>query len=163
MDMSHFSIELIELANMNNIILFVLPQHCSHILQPMDVRCFGPFQKNYNQECQAFSRNQGRVVTKKDVCRLPCKAYTAVLSPANLRSAFDIAGIFPVKEPSDMTSLLQAKIAPSTLYVNEDFQDTLAENHNRMNNKTETVTKVENRTKLVIESEQNYNNNNNNI
>ena len=96
----------------------------------MDVRCFGPFQIKYNQECQAFSRNQGRVVTKYDVCRLACKTYTAALSPANLRSAFYKAGIFPVKEPSDMTSLLQAKIAPSTLYVNEDFPDTLAENHN---------------------------------
>ena len=48
---SHFSIELIEWANMNNIILFVLPPHCSHILQPMDVGCFGPFQIKYNQEC----------------------------------------------------------------------------------------------------------------
>ena len=157
---SHFSIELIEWANMNNIILFVLPPHCSHILQPMDVGCFGPFQIKYNQECQAFSRNQGRVVTKYDVCRLACKAYTAALSPGNLRSAFDKAGIFPLKEPSGMISLLQDKIAPSTLYVNEDFQDTIAESSTNMNNKTEIDTKVVNPTKSVIESEQNNNNRN---
>ena len=65
-----------------------------------------------------------------------------------------------MKEPSEMISLLQAKIAPSTLYVNEDYQDTTAEGPTHMNSKTEIVTKVENPTKPVIESEQKNNNRN---
>ena len=39
---SHISLDLIDWARENNIILFVLPPHCLHILQPMDAGCFGP-------------------------------------------------------------------------------------------------------------------------
>ena len=120
---SHFSLDVIEWAKTNNIILFVLPPHCSHILQPLDVGCFGPFQIKYNQECQAFSRNLGRMVTRYDVCSLACKAYSAALTPSNLRSAFAKSGIFPVKTASEMISQLKPKIAPSALYLPEDCSE----------------------------------------
>ena len=48
---SHISPSLIEWAKEHNIVLFVLPAHTSHILQPMDVGCFGPFTKIFNSEC----------------------------------------------------------------------------------------------------------------
>ena len=99
---SHFSLDLIEWARTNNIILFVLPPHCSHILQPMDVGCFGPFQIKYSQECQTFSRCNGRIVSCYDVCALACKAYSAALTLANLRAAFAKTGIFPLKCASEM-------------------------------------------------------------
>ncbi len=41
---SHNSAELIRLARANNIILFCLPPHTTHKLQPLDVGVFGPFQ-----------------------------------------------------------------------------------------------------------------------
>ena len=34
---SHVSIELIEMARANNVVLLCLPPHTSHILQPLDV------------------------------------------------------------------------------------------------------------------------------
>ena len=40
---SHIGIDLIEWARENKI-LFVLPPHCSHILQPIEIGCFGPLQ-----------------------------------------------------------------------------------------------------------------------
>ena len=49
---SHFSLDLIEWAKTNNIILFVLPPHCSHILQPMDVGCFGPSKSNIGRNAR---------------------------------------------------------------------------------------------------------------
>ncbi len=42
---SHISPFLVDWAAENKIILFVLPPHTSHILQPMDVGCFGAFSK----------------------------------------------------------------------------------------------------------------------
>lgn len=48
---SHVSLNLIEWAKSENIILFVLPPHCSHILQPLDVSCFGPFEMAWNSAC----------------------------------------------------------------------------------------------------------------
>ena len=41
---SHVSLGLIDWAKENHIILFVLPAHCSHLLQPMNVSCYGPFE-----------------------------------------------------------------------------------------------------------------------
>jgi hypothetical protein len=42
---SHISLTLTEWAKLNNIILFVLPPHSSHVTQPLDVGIFGPFKK----------------------------------------------------------------------------------------------------------------------
>ena len=43
---SHISLDLLEWAKERKIILFILPAHTSHILQPLDVSCYGPLQKN---------------------------------------------------------------------------------------------------------------------
>jgi hypothetical protein len=94
---SHISLSLIKWAQENNIILFVLPPHTSHILQPMDVGCFGPFETLYQQEVHKFMRQSvGRSVTRYDICSLVCKVYEKSLSPDNLRSSFKKTGIRPL-------------------------------------------------------------------
>ncbi|KAJ8297694.1 hypothetical protein KUTeg_024225 [Tegillarca granosa] len=79
---SQISISLIQWARKNNIILFVLPPHTSHLLQPMDVGCFGPFEAIYQQYAHKFMRqNIGRSITRYDVCALACKVYDHALCP----------------------------------------------------------------------------------
>ena len=69
---SHIS--LIEWAKQNKLILFVLPPHTSHILQPMDVGCFGPFEVLFQGEVKKFTRQKsGTSVTPYDICGLVCK------------------------------------------------------------------------------------------
>ena len=41
---SQVSLDLIQWAKSENIILFVLPSNYSRLLQPLDVSCFGPFE-----------------------------------------------------------------------------------------------------------------------
>jgi len=53
---SHVSIELVEWAKRQNIVLFVLPAHTSHVHQPLDVACYGPFQNIYNNLCHKMNR-----------------------------------------------------------------------------------------------------------
>lgn len=113
---SHISLDLIEWARDNNMVLFVLPPHCSHILQPMDIGCFGPLQLIHNQECLKFSRSNHRTVTRYDVCNLACKAYSSALSPSNLQGSFSKAGIYPFMKASEIIDGLGDKIAPSKLY-----------------------------------------------
>ncbi|KAJ8301133.1 hypothetical protein KUTeg_020120 [Tegillarca granosa] len=94
---SHVSLHLIEWAKSENIILFVIPPHTSHLLQPMDVGCFAPFQKLYNRECHSFvKKNGGQVVTRNDVCHLASEAYTQALSHNNIVSAFRKSGVYPL-------------------------------------------------------------------
>jgi len=124
---SHVAIDLINWAKENNIVLFVLPPHCSHILQPMDAGCFGPLQLKYNQECLSFARANRRAVTRYDVCGLACKAYASALSPSNVQSAFARAGVYPFKPAEEVIKSLQPKLAPSTQHTtcrpNEQLHD----------------------------------------
>ena len=58
------SLTLTNWARRNNIILFVLPPHTSHLTQPLDVGIFGPFKSMYNKKCQDYMKhNPGLSIT----------------------------------------------------------------------------------------------------
>ena len=93
---SHISLTLTDWAKTNNVILFVLPPHTSHLTQPLDVATFGPFKTMYNKECQNYMKNHpGMTVTKYQVAALTAKPYMKSLTTENLASAFRKTGIFP--------------------------------------------------------------------
>lgn len=107
---SHISLTLIDWAKENHIILFVLPPHCSHLLQPLDISCFGPFEVSWNSTCHNYMRESGgRVISRYDVCRLACKVYSSTLTPANIQAAFKKSGIYPFNQ--DVVN--DSDIAPS--------------------------------------------------
>ena len=111
---SHITLPLIDWAKQHNIILFVLPAHTSHALQPLDLGCFGPFQKIYNAECHKYIReNPATTITRYNVAELACKAYSKALSPANLMASFKKSGIHPF-DPSAVNSLQFVPAVPFT-------------------------------------------------
>lgn len=111
---SHVNLQVINWAKANNVILMVLPAHTSHVLQPLDVGCFGPLQRIYNSECQKFLRNNpASKITRYNICSLVCPAYASALSVVNLRSAFKRSGIYPFN-PAVITDL---QLAPSKAYT----------------------------------------------
>ena len=112
---SHVSSKLIEWAKTNNIILFVLPAHTSHLLQPLDVAIFGPFKSFYYSECALFMRqNIGQTITRYDMCELACKAYLKALTPVNIQAGFRKTGIFPFSS---------AIVAREKLFPSESFRE----------------------------------------
>ena len=93
---THVKPTIIEWARSNRIILFVLPAHHSHILQPLDVGCFGPLQRIYNVKAQKYLRdNPGEIITRYEVAQLASAAYDLALSPNNLINSFKKTGIYP--------------------------------------------------------------------
>ena len=87
---SHVNPQVAEWAREHKIILFVLPPHYSHVLQPLDVSCFGPFQNIYNQEAQKFMlKNRGQSIQKCDVAKVASVAYRLALSPSNLIASLE--------------------------------------------------------------------------
>jgi hypothetical protein len=93
---SHKNPELIKWAREQGIILFVLPAHTSHVLQPLDVAVFGPFKNYYYTECSAYMcKNIGRTITKYDICGIACRAFLKAMTPANIQAAFRKTGIHP--------------------------------------------------------------------
>ena len=111
---SHVSLGLIEWAKKENIILFILPPHCSHLLQPLDVSCFGPFENSWNVACHHYMRESGgKLVTRHDVCRLACKVYLQTLTASNIQPAFKKSGLIPF----NASVVPDSQVAPSTTFI----------------------------------------------
>ena len=110
---SHVSLTLTNWARRNNIIVFVLPPHTSHLTQPLDVGIFGPFKSMYNKECQDYMKhNPGLSITKYKVAKLTAKPYARAVSAENLASAFRKTGIFPYNSKA----ITETQVAPATIY-----------------------------------------------
>jgi hypothetical protein len=93
---SHVSVDLVRWAKEKGIIIFILPAHTSHILQPMDVACYGPLEKIYNILCHKLMRESSQPITRYNVCSIASRAYLKALSPENIQSGFRRAGIYPL-------------------------------------------------------------------
>jgi len=64
------NLEVIELARKNHVILLVLPPHCTHRLQPLDVAFMKPLSTYYTQAIEKYLRNNpGRVVSVFQIIR----------------------------------------------------------------------------------------------
>ena len=53
---SHITGDMIALCIDNNIDLLILPPHCSHLLQPLDVGVYGPLKRFHAQEVDRYTR-----------------------------------------------------------------------------------------------------------
>ena len=117
---SHVSLSLIEWAKSENVILFVFPPHCSHLLQPLDVSCFGPFENAWNSACHHYMRETGgKLVTRNDVCRLACKVYSSTITACNIQSAFKKSGLIPFNP----NVISDPQVAPSTSFKRDSDQE----------------------------------------
>ena len=93
---SHISLSLADWAKKNNVVLFVLPPHSSHVTQPLDVGVFGPFKSMYYTECQNYlKKHPGINISKYQIAELTSKPYLKAVSAENLISAFRRTGIHP--------------------------------------------------------------------
>jgi hypothetical protein len=63
---SHHSNEFEEYCKENNIITLCMPPHSSHLLQPLDVGCFGPLKKAYGRQIENTIRAHILHITKDD-------------------------------------------------------------------------------------------------
>ena len=101
----------------------MLPAHSSHILQPLDVGCFGPFQKVFATEVDCFMKqNVGQVLNKYNIAKVASNAYVSALSQKNLTSSFQKAGIYPF----DATRFDATKLGPNKVWGQKNDITTVA-------------------------------------
>ena len=94
---SHYNLITIEKAAKEDVIMFCLPPHSSHINQPLDKGVFGPLKRYWRQECHNFLvQNPGRVVTRHEFSQLFSKAWCNAMSMTNIMGGFKTTGIFPL-------------------------------------------------------------------
>ena len=116
---SHYSPVTIKIAAENQVILFALPPHTTHVSQPLDRCCFAPLKAAWRQECHNFyTENPGRCVTKYDFSHLFHKAWDSAMTGSDIVSGFKATGICPfdrnvITFPSEEESF--SKFKPESL------------------------------------------------
>jgi len=93
---SHVSIECVQLAKDNGIILLSFPPHCSHKLQPLDRTVYFPLKKFYNTFLDGWCNNHpGCTMSTLDIPALIAQAFPLAMTPSNIQSGFRVSGIYP--------------------------------------------------------------------
>ena len=93
---SHYTPEAIKLAAEETVIIFCLPPHMTHVVQPLDVSFFGPLKKYWSKVCHMYmAENPGKVVTKFQFSSLFSKAWYLTIRPDIIMSGFRKVGVCP--------------------------------------------------------------------
>lgn len=97
---SHCSdVEMLEIADRNEIILLCLPSHCTQALQPLDRSFFGPLKTYWNQEAKTWMTNHpNRNLMRYQAGEVLGKAWVRAATAANAISGFRGTGIFPLDQ-----------------------------------------------------------------
>ena len=110
---SHVNLDVIDMARNNDVILFCLPPHTTHALQPLDVAVFKSFKNHFSKAVKALSfAKKNFVVSKRDFARVVKDPFEQAFSIPNVKAGFRKSGIFPFNR----NVVDQSKMLPSTLH-----------------------------------------------
>jgi hypothetical protein len=95
---SHLTMDFLAYATQNRILVMVFPSHSTHTLQLLDVGVFGPLSSYYSSQLARIQQqSQGLLpVRKADFYSLFKSAYASSFTAANITSAFEATGIWPM-------------------------------------------------------------------
>ncbi len=79
----------------NHILTLYMPPHSSHILQPLDVSCFGPLKRAYSQQIKQRMRLSNNYITKAEFLPAFYIAFQQVMIPSTITSGFEATGLVP--------------------------------------------------------------------
>ena len=94
---SHLTLEVIKFAMDNNLVIFQLPSHSSHLTQPLDVCAFGIFKRRSTEVLQHWAKTHGnKVPVKADMNEIIRKSWSQAFTPSNVVASFEGSGLWPV-------------------------------------------------------------------
>jgi len=111
---SHVTPEFIHHCLFNNILLLRLPQHTSHILQPLDVGLFGPLKKALSENIDPLIQTEVVRIQKSEWLLAYVKARQLAFTPSNILGGWRGAGLFPF-EPEKVYRHLPDSSSPPEL------------------------------------------------
>jgi hypothetical protein len=110
---SHHSVEFEGYCKENKIITLCMPAHASHLLQPLDVGCFGPLKKAYGREIEYLIRCFITHITKTEFFPAFHAAHQAAITESNIKGGFRGAGLAPF-DPENVISKLDVQLRTPT-------------------------------------------------
>ena len=81
---SHNALHFKQYCKEKKIITLCMPPHSSHLLQPLDVGCFGPLKKAYGRQAEELMRNWISHITKLEFLLCFKRAFDAAITPSNI-------------------------------------------------------------------------------
>jgi hypothetical protein len=115
---SHINLELAELCKSENIILYCLLEHASHILQPCDVALFSPLKKHWRDAVRDYQcKNPGEFVSKTTFASVFKTAWTNGATVDVAVKGFRYTGLFPFS----VESVDKNKVEPSTVFTSSKY------------------------------------------
>jgi hypothetical protein len=118
---SHLTIELIDLARKHNVILYCLPPHLTHLLQPLDVAVFKSLKVYFANLCHrvklvTLGTDKVIHVSKRNFTAIFREAFEKAMSLETMRSGFRKCGISPFSpEAIDWSKLFDDATSSSTV------------------------------------------------
>ena len=107
---SHITIDAIDLARDNSIILFCLPPHTTNALQPLDVSVFKSLKSHFSKAVHALSfTKKDFIVSKREFACVVKTPFEKAFSMSNIKAGFKKCGIHPF----DPNAIDQSKVLPS--------------------------------------------------
>jgi hypothetical protein len=92
---SHQTSEFREFCLQNCILTLCMPAHTSHILQPLDVSCFGPLKKAYGSQIENKMRLGINHITKEEFLPAFFTAHRQTMTTETISSGFRATGLAP--------------------------------------------------------------------
>lgn len=86
-----------------------MPAHSSHILQPLDVGCFGPLKLAYGRQIEGLMRSHVTHITKVDFLPAFYAAFQVAMTENNIKAGFKGTGIIPY-DPESVLSRLDLRL-----------------------------------------------------
>jgi len=106
---SHHSTEFELFCKENKIITLCMPPHSSHILQPLDVGCFGPLKLAYGRQIEDLMRSSITHITKTDFLPAFYLAFQSAMTENNIKAGFRGTGLTPY-DPESVLSRLDLRL-----------------------------------------------------
>ncbi|RKK26928.1 hypothetical protein BFJ67_g16389 [Fusarium oxysporum f. sp. cepae] len=100
---NHHSVDFERYCQENKITTLCMPPHSSHLLQPLDIGCFGMLKKAYGREIEHLIRCSITHVSKTEFFPTFYAAFKATMAERNIKAAFKGAGLVPF-DPESVVS-----------------------------------------------------------
>ncbi|KAJ6437614.1 LOW QUALITY PROTEIN: transposase-like protein [Purpureocillium lavendulum] len=110
---SHHSTEFELYCKEHNIITLCMPSHSSHLLQPLDVGCFGPLKQAYGRQIEDLMRTHITHITKLEFLCAFREAFFSSMTEKNIQGGFAGAGLVPY-DPRRVLSKLDVQLRTPT-------------------------------------------------
>jgi hypothetical protein len=109
---SHITPEFDNYCTENRIVTIYMPSHTSHLLQPLDVGCFGAFKTAYGKLVADLVRQGIFHIDKADFLAMYCEAHQSIFTESTIKNSFKATGLVPFN-PEIVLSKLIATPSPS--------------------------------------------------